>query len=109
VTNEVMGISVKSRSKNEGREGDYINIPNDQFVKIQTACDAFNCVPYFAIVSDEKNVVHIFIISMKHLLELFPKGNRVRAWTMSEKSLEKYAADKEIMSFAFEYKSVNWW
>jgi Holliday junction resolvase-like predicted endonuclease len=104
-----MGISVKTRSRNEGREGEYINIPNNNFSKVEAACKAFNCDPYFAIVSDEKEKVYIFILSMAHLLDLFPNGNRVRAWTMTQKSLEKYASDKDIMSFEFNYKNINWW
>ena len=46
-TQEVMGISVKSRSRNEGTENDSISIPNDNFAKAEAACAAFGCVPYF--------------------------------------------------------------
>lgn len=38
---ELMGISVKSRSRNEGKEGQYLSIPNDNFDKIEAACGAF--------------------------------------------------------------------
>lgn len=108
-TDEVMGISVKGRSRNEGKEGSYISIPNDNFDKIEKACKAFNCVPYFAIVVDEKDKIYSFILSMKHLLKLFPKGDRVCAWKMIEKYIEKYQKDKNIMIFEFNYKIRNWW
>ena len=52
VTNELMGISVKSRSRNEGKEGQYLSIPNENFEKVDLACKAFDCIPYFALVID---------------------------------------------------------
>lgn len=108
-TNEVMGISVKSRSRAGGTEGSYISIPNDNFIKVKLACDAFNCVPYFALVVDEKDKMWVFILSMKHLLQLFPKGQKTCAWKMTDKHIEKYLKDKEIISFEFGSKNHNWW
>ena len=108
-TNEVMGISVKGRSRNEGKEGTYISIPNDNFDKIKKACNAFNCIPYFAVVVDEKDKIYAFILSMEHLLKLFPKGNRVCAWKMTKKHIAKYYQDPNMMIFEFNYKTHNWW
>ena len=51
-TKELMGISVKSRSRNTGKEGQYLSIPNDTFPKVEAACKAFGCIPYFAVVVD---------------------------------------------------------
>lgn len=109
ITNEVMGISVKSRSRADGTEGSYISIPNDNFDKVEKACNAFNCIPYFAIVSDEKDKIYVFILSMKHLLELFPKREKICSWKMTYKHIEKYLKDKEIIVFEFNYKNHNWW
>ena len=109
ITNEVMGISVKSRSRADGTEGSYISIPNDNFDKVEKACDAFNCIPYFAIVSDEKDKICVFILSMKHLLELFPKREKICAWKMTDKHIKKYLKDKEIISFGFDCRCHNWW
>ncbi len=86
-TNEVMGISVKGRSRNEGKENTSVNIPNDNFDKIKKACDAFNCTPYFAVVVDEKDKIYAFILPMDHLLKIFPKGNRICAWKITKKIL----------------------
>src|SRR3989338_7630563 len=48
--NELMGISVKSRCRNTGKEGQYVSIPKKNFDKAMKAAKAFGCVPYFAIV-----------------------------------------------------------
>src|ERR1051326_6079977 len=56
-TQEIMGISVKSRSRTKKAEQDYITIPNDNFIKVATACTAFGCAPYFAIVVDAGDTI----------------------------------------------------
>lgn len=108
-TKEAMGISVKSRSRVEGKEGDYLGINNPHFNKVNKACKSFNCVPYFAIVIDEKDKISCFILSMEKLLKLFPKGKRVSAWKMTKKHIDNYRKDPEIKVFEFRYKTSCWW
>ena len=108
-TNELMGISVKARSRNLGKEGQYLSIPNDNFVKIEMACKAFGCVPYFALVVDEAATIHCFITSKKHLLHLFPTGEKVTGWKMSKAWLDKYASDPDVKYFSFDYGTSKWW
>lgn len=108
-TNEVMGISVKSRSRNEGKEGQYVSIPNDNFVKIDKACSAFNCYPYFAILVDEENTFKMFMLSKQHLVDLFPLGERTCGWKMTAKWLEFYEKDEQIIKMEFKYSFKNWW
>ena len=56
-TGELMGISVKSRSRlREGSGEESVTIPNDNFEKVEEACAAFGCVPYFAVVVDAKDL-----------------------------------------------------
>ena len=106
---EVMGISVKTRSRTRGTEEDFISIPNDNFTKAQRACDAFGCIPYFGIVCDGADMIRIFVISMAHLLELFPCGARVSAWKMSKPFLARYYNDPEIMIFELQTRTHHWW
>ena len=108
-TRELMGISVKSRSRKEGTEGEYLGINNDNFIKIKSACRAFGCIPYFAFVIDERDKIHCFILSMKKLLKMFPKGKKILAWKMGEKYLKKYYEDPEIKVFEFTHKTHSWW
>lgn len=108
-TNEIMGISVKSRSRAGGTESESVSIPKDNFQKAKLACDAFGCVPYFAIVVDAGNSVRVFLISMSHLLELFSIGKSVCSWKMTPKHLEKYCNDAEIKIFEFQSETKGWW
>lgn len=108
-TKEIMGISVKSRSRSAGTESDFMSIPKDNFDKAKLACEVFGCVPYFAIVIDGGNSIKGFMLSMFHLLEIFPMGRAISAWKMTPKHLEKYYSDDEIKIFEFQTKTKNWW
>ncbi|MBL7706350.1 MAG: hypothetical protein JNM21_12465 [Taibaiella sp.] len=109
VTKELMGISVKSRSRGTGTEKTHLNIPNDNFEKVDKACEAFGCVPYFAILVDRSNIIDIFILSKWKLLELFPLGKAVSIWKMGDSYLESYKKDKSIIQIEFRYDTINWW
>jgi Holliday junction resolvase-like predicted endonuclease len=108
-TGEIMGISVKSRSRTEDTKDDYVSIPNDNFDKAENTCAAFGCVPYFAIVIDAGETIRGFILPMTKLLTLFPKGKLASGWKMTEQYLTYYAADPEIQAFEFQTKTTKWW
>jgi len=108
-TKELMGISVKSRCRNIGKEGGYLGIKNENFDKAEKACAAFGCKPYFAIVVDEGEKIYCFILSVKRLLKMFPKGETQVAWKMDKTNLEKYYKDPEIKVFEFSHKTHSWW
>ena len=109
VSDELMGISVKCRSRTEEKAGDYMTIPNDNVTKIEKACKAFNCVPYWAIVIDERETICVFILSMKKMLEYFPMGSNAIGWKMNQSWIDKYNADEDIIKIDFNYKTKNWW
>jgi Holliday junction resolvase-like predicted endonuclease len=108
-TKELMGISVKGRSRKTGTEGDYVNIPRKNFEKVDEACKTFGCIPYFAIVVDEKERIYVFILSKNELLRLHPLGKTTCAWTMGEKRMKEYYHNDKIKIFEFNYKIHNWW
>ena len=108
-THEVMGISVKSRSRAPGTNRSSLSIPNDNLDKAAEACKAFNCSPYFAIVVDAGDLIRAFILSTDHLLELFPKGVTTVQWKMTPRHVTAYEKDAEIMRFEFASKTARWW
>lgn len=87
-TKDLMGISVKGRSRQAGKENDFLNISNDNFEKIDKACAAFGCEPYFAILVDAVNSIYAFILSKEKLLSMFPMGKSSSAWKMGHKYLD---------------------
>ncbi len=108
-TREIMGISVKSRSRNPGTESTSISIPNENFVRAREACDAFGCLPYVAIVADTADIIRVFLTSMEHLLEIWPARKTQSHWRMTPAALAKYAVDPQIKCFEFRSATVCWW
>ena len=108
-TQELMGISVKSRSRLVGTERTSVRIPADNFDKARLACEAFCCTPYFAIVIDAGTKIQGFLLSMEHLLTLHPLGKTGTSWKMSEKYLNQYADDPRIKIFELQTETLRWW
>jgi len=108
-TRELMGISVKSRCRQVGTEAECVSIPADQFQKAAAACDAFGCVPYFAIVVDAAQAIHGYILPMSRLRELCPQRGRGSYWRMSPRFLQHCGEDADIKTFEFQTRTGNWW
>jgi Holliday junction resolvase-like predicted endonuclease len=108
-TKERIGISVKSRCRPAGKESEYLRIPADDFDKVETACSAFGCVPYFAIVIEAGPSIQGFIISMEHLLSLYPRTPSGVGWQMTAPYLRKYSDDSEIFVFEMKTETKRWW
>jgi Holliday junction resolvase-like predicted endonuclease len=107
-TNERMGISVKARSRNTGTEERYIKIKRSDEEKVNKACVAFGCAPYFAIVIDAGATIRCFVLTMDYLLKL--SGSRQELGLgMRQKDLESYYEDSQIMVFEFESRTIRWW
>ena len=108
-TGELFGVSVKSRSRTDNTADDSITIPADNFTKAQEACDAFGCVPYFAIVVDAKETIRVFLMSMSHLQQVCPVAKSAAYWKVAPQHLVKHLRDEQIMMFQFESKTNRWW
>ncbi len=108
-SNEVMGISVKSRSRMPGTEKDHLALPKREFEQAKRACAAFGCVPYFAIVVDGGDAIRTFLLPMRHLLKIFPGGKKTSAWQMSDNYLKRYYRDSDILIFELAARGTNWY
>lgn len=105
---ERWGISVKSRSRYDGTERDSVNLPTDGFAKARAACEAFGCVPYYAVVVDGADLIRCFVLSLSHLEELVGVGGEVRYWRMSDRTLREYQSDPLIMGFELRTEACSW-
>jgi hypothetical protein len=108
-TKEIMGISVKTRSRSEGKETESVTIPIDNFDKAEAACKAFGCKPYFAVVVDGSERIRCFLLPIKRLLAICPKQKVGSYWKMTKRFLDQYLQDPDIQSFEFFTNTVKWW
>ena len=95
---EILGISVKSRSRYEGTETDAIKLGKRDDTKIEKACQAFGCVPYVAFVMDQGKSVRGFLVPLNHARKLAPGGS----WPMTEQKVLRYKRDRQVESFELE-------
>jgi Holliday junction resolvase-like predicted endonuclease len=106
---ELMGISVRSRSRYKGTGATSVSCPD--FNKVKKACKAFGCIPYCAFVVDDEdaNAIRGFVVPMKHLLKRYAKGKTIVTWKMSAMDRVKYAKDPKVKAFVFETATPRWW
>jgi hypothetical protein len=106
---QLMGISVKCRSRSTGKEQTHLRIGNDNFGKAAAACASFGCDPYFAIVVDAADTITTYLLSMDHLLELHPMAQTSCSWSMRAVWIERYSSDPAIKRFTFNARTDSWW
>jgi Holliday junction resolvase-like predicted endonuclease len=109
-TAELMGISVKARSRNPGTEGTGLRIPKEDLPKLEAACKAFSCAPYFAIVVDAADLIRVWIMDRPRFLQLSKrKTNQHIYWRMGKRQVAAYETDPSIITFEFSSRTRNWW
>jgi hypothetical protein len=102
---ELMGISVKCRTRPEGKEKDSIAVGKDEPEKVDEACATFECRPYYAIVVDAGSTIKAFIMAKSTFEYFAPNCN----FNMTPDWLARYEASEQIMSFEMETKTTRWW
>jgi hypothetical protein len=118
-TDELMGISVKSRSRKARRSHAAMNIPSDNFKKlsdaceafISDACEAFKCVPYYSFIIDREDRISVYIMSQETLFELYPKAKSglMVAWSMNDAAIERYCNNSNIYRWELTHRVESWW
>lgn len=97
-TKEIMGISVKGRSRDLKTKEDTIMISKDNSKNISKSCEDFNCRPYFAIVADIVDRMVVFLLPLEEF-ERLVSGGRTYQWRMTEKDIKKYDENPKIIKF----------
>ena len=108
-THEIMGISVKSRSRSKGAESESLLIKRKSLQTAREACAPFGWVPYFAIVVDADSFVRCFVLSMEHLESMFPAHVVTLNWKMGRVHIARYYQDPDILIFELHTATVRWW
>jgi len=108
-TKELMGVSVKARSRNTGTESTCLSFGKDNLTKLEKACHDFDCTPYFALVVDAADSISGFILSQKHLLTISPPSKNTVSIKMTKDAISTYESDVAIKTFKFITKTTNWW
>lgn len=114
-TNQRMGITVKSRTRNVGKEKTSVNLlsyrnNNNDREKLLDACTTFAAIPYIAVYVETAEYSDLYLVSLKHY-DRFYRAREDRAvdtWSMSAKRLQQYKNDKEIKHIKAVFNRDGW-
>ena len=108
-----MGITVKSRTRNIGKEKTKVNIfkknKNDR-KKLSDACKAFACEPWIAVYVEAAKQADVYLTSLTNYDEKYrgEKGRVIEDWKMSNKTRESYERDPNIKHIRINFRAINW-
>ncbi|HEX5638929.1 MAG TPA: hypothetical protein VFX81_03935 [Burkholderiaceae bacterium] len=103
-SDEVLGISVKCRSRTESRDEAGVNLLHKDDEKIEAACRAFGCVPYVAVVVDQGDTVRGYLTTLQHVRTQYPG----QSWRMSPAMTQQYEVDARVEWFELANRAGDW-
>jgi hypothetical protein len=115
VTKKRLGISVKSRTRNVGKECTHVNIlsyqkeKNDR-QKLLDACEAFACDSYIAVYVETVNYADLYLTSLAHYDQKYRarEGRALDDWKMGKKYTEEYDKDPDVKHVRMDFRATNW-
>jgi Holliday junction resolvase-like predicted endonuclease len=103
-TDEVLGISVKCRSRTAVNDEAGVNLLHENDKKIESACRAFGCVPYVAVVVDQGSTVRGYLTTLNHARTQYPG----QSWRMSSGMMKRYENDPLVEWFELASQAGDW-
>ena len=101
---DVLGISVKCRSRTEARDEAGVNLLHANDKKIEDACRAFGCIPHIAVVVDQGNTIRGYLTTLQHARTQYPG----QSWRMSPAMTKRYESDPLIEWFELASQAGDW-
>ena len=114
--NRRYGITVKSRTRNLGKENDKVNIfsyrkgKNDR-QKLLAACKAFACEPWIAVYVETSDSADVYLTSLQNYDKKYRgrEGKAIDGWRMRQNYKEQYNKDPNVKHVRIEFCPTNWW
>ena len=111
--NKRIGITVKSRTRTEGKENDDVFVfreSKSERQKLLEACDAFACDPWIGVYVETSKFADIYLLSLEHYDKKYRLDpmNKTESWKMSEKNQREYEKDSDLKHIKIEFSLNNW-
>jgi hypothetical protein len=114
-TKRRLGITVKSRTRDAGKETTSVNIfsyqkdHNDR-AKLLDACEAFACEPWLAVYVETPQSADLYMTSLEHYDQTYrPSMPRtIDTWRMGKKDTPAYEADPNVQHLRVAFSATNW-
>ena len=112
-TNQRLGITVKSRTRNIGKERTGVNVflsRKEDRRKSLDACKAFACEPWIAIYVETADFADVYLTSLENYDNKYrgQEGRAIDSWKMREKDKQRYAEDPSVKHIRIKFYATNW-
>jgi Holliday junction resolvase-like predicted endonuclease len=114
-TKRRLGITVKSRTRNVGKEETTVNIfsrqkGKDDRQKLIAACEAFSCEPWIGVYVETSRSAYVYLTSLNNYDSkyLSKAGKAIDDWKMGRKDRERYERDPDVKHIRIEFHDTNW-
>jgi len=112
-TSQRLGITVKSRTRNIGKEVAPVYVfysKKEDRQKLLDACKAFACEPWIAIYVETTNFADVYLTSLDNYDSKYrgQEGRAIDSWKMSEKDKQRYIEDAEVKHVRIKFLAESW-
>ena len=114
-TKRRLGITVKSRTRNVGKEETTVNIfsrqkGKDDRQKLIAACEAFSCEPWIGVYVETSKSADVYLTSLNNYDSkyLSKAGKAIDDWKMGRKDRERCEIDPDVKHIRIEFHDTNW-
>ena len=115
LTKQRLGITVKSRTRDVGKEEESVNIFSYQKVKsdrekLLDACEAFACEPWIAVYVETSEYADVYLTSLENYDKTYrsEKAKAFDTWKMTKRYKELYKQDPNVKHIRIEFHVTNW-
>jgi Holliday junction resolvase-like predicted endonuclease len=108
-----LGITVKSRTRESGRESESVNVfflKRKDRKKLQSACESFECKPWLAIYVECGKIADLYLTSLANYDRNYKskKASAIDAWSMTKRPTKAYSMDPSVAHIHFEFNDEKW-
>jgi hypothetical protein len=109
-TNLRLGITVKSRTRNIGKEKSGVNLfdVDEGRRKIIDACNSFACEPWIGVYVETAEYADLFLTSLNHYEHTYYTKSKVASWKMGPDHIKNYDNDEKVMHLEISFQPKNW-
>ncbi len=112
-TRRRLGITVKSRTRDSGKETESVNLfksVNQDREKLKNACEVFACEPWIAIYVECQEYAELYLTSLDHYDSKYSgkKKRRIDDWSMNQEPKKEYDSDSDVAYIRFAFAAKRW-
>ena len=114
-TRRRIGITVKSRTRNPGKEKTSVNLISnrkgeDDRKKVTSACETFNCEPWIAVYVETTEYADLFLTSLDNYDTNYRISEKkvIDNWKMSPSWFKRYDEDPEVKHLHLKFEATSW-